>query len=385
MIMASPETDPAMLAKVSVWDFVTGFFGKSADFAWGCQSLAGDAKDYRGDFLRPTIGGFDDHAVQYISIAAMKPGSKSRNLKNFNGLHMVTLDDVGVISDTTDALMSGDHVRMFAPPPTAIVETSRANYQVSFRIEPPEMDEERATLFLEAVKQTPFGPGVQPMSAVHYVRLPAGENIKKAKKGFKTKLKSWDPTAVYTLDEMAGYFGLPSDWDTPKPKATKLGPRETVPNETVIAVMELIPNDHSTFPKYDDWIRAGQIFKGSAEEPDDMDLQEAWVDWSSQMIQAKADPAVKWETFTPDLTHAGSLRNLVATHASHPKEGDPDFKAKKKRAEAADKLNLQPKPTAAFTVVPTGTLPPPTKAAVKQALDGVLDKITAARTDPTEY
>lgn len=382
----TPETDPLKLAQVTAWTFICGMFGsREANRAWVAQS-----SDFNGGFATGTVSNFLDTTTHYVALSTMKPGSTARSLKNFLGLHMIVLDDVGVISDTTVALLDRDIVEAFAPPPTASIETSRANHQVFFKLTDPETDPERATLFLEALKRTQFGPGVQPMSVVHYVRLPSGENTKPDRKGFKTKLKLWNPTVSYTLDELAAHFGLPSDWEAPAPRASVLGPRETLPNETVIGAMRVIPNTSKTFPDYEDWIRAGNIFKGSAESPDDPELMDAWVDWSNQMAQTKADPVVKWETFSPDLTHAGSLRHLVAIHAAHPKEGDPDFKERKRRALEADKLNLNPIPPpgtpGGFTVVDDGTLPGDTpEAKAKREIEDIFAEIAKSQVVPPQH
>jgi hypothetical protein len=133
--------------------------------------------------------------------------------------------------------------------------------------------------------------------------------------------------------------------------------RETLPNDTIIKIMRIVPND---LWGYDAWISTGMTLKGAAEDPDDQALLNTWVSWSNKWTGPRArgkyqDPTDKWATFEPDHTHAGTLRNWLAQVACHPKPGDPDFTRKEAIANGIDALDLNPqsslKPDEQFTVV----------------------------------
>lgn len=94
-------------------------------------------------------------------------------------------------------------------PPTALIETSPANFQAWYFLSQPELDKYRFDALIRAfIDQKLLGsdPGMSGITRVG--RLPFGMNGKKKHKGFKTVVREWHADRRFTTDDLVEKFGL---------------------------------------------------------------------------------------------------------------------------------------------------------------------------------
>lgn len=94
--------------------------------------------------------------------------------------------------------------------PSAIVETSRANFQAWYFFRPPLKDPQRLGDFIRAFFRAHAPSAKDPgMAGVNRVgRLPGFLNTKSSAKDWRVRTRHLDPGKRYTLDELSDAFGL---------------------------------------------------------------------------------------------------------------------------------------------------------------------------------
>jgi AAA domain-containing protein len=387
------------LSSVTDEDFLKEIFGADYPDAWvaNYDSWTGGRAPACLSILRMDVS-------RYYSVGSILPGRHSRKADNLKAVHVLVLDDVGNVQqglapDTKVIGMSGARldwsvVRTLTIRPSFAVETSRGNFQVGYILSTPETDIVRWRKFQKALQDAKLWPASpHGETAVHYFRLPSGLSHKAEKGFFQTRLVNWNPENRYSLDELAFHFGL-FDWDedpampsqpTAKPQSARAkAKRETLPTKTLIDVMTALPNDYPILDiGHDTWVALGQNFKGSAEDPNDPELVDAWVAWSSTTnapcLGKAKDPEETWNGFPAEWTSAGTLRNQISQICAHPKPGDPNFDFREKVAKALDEVDWFP---IAFTAVDAGTLP---TASLNADLTDIFDRLRAARAVDPHY
>lgn len=134
--------------------------------------------------------------ANYVSMASLKTGARSRSADNFSGLLAVVLDDVG-----TKAPKEVVHTLK----PSWVFETSPKNYQVGYLLDQPCRERKTAERLCRGLAEKGYRDkgGVAP---VQYYRVPVGINLKKDH--FATVVKLWKPERRYTLEEVAAAFDV---------------------------------------------------------------------------------------------------------------------------------------------------------------------------------
>lgn len=145
----------------------------------------------------------------YVAISSFGHNAKGeyrRRKDQFGGLHAIMIDDIGT------------KVHMDAIPrdliPTLVVETSPGNYQASFFLQEPHLEQEECEDSIRQIIQKVTGGGVDPGMAgvTRVMRLPEGVNAK-PKYTVDGKLWScqthlWRPDVRTTWTELRRAFGL---------------------------------------------------------------------------------------------------------------------------------------------------------------------------------
>ncbi|WP_338501547.1 DNA-primase RepB domain-containing protein [Sphingomonas kaistensis] len=146
----------------------------------------------------------DVSANTYFNCASFRSNNDARwsaTESQAEAYHCLVLDDVGTKA-SFDALPNIE--------PTYVLETSASNYQVGYRLRTPCSDFEA----VKAAQKRIFGSGAGDKGAggiVRWARLPNGTNGKEKHRmadgaPFGCKLRTWNPDAAYSLDELLEAF-----------------------------------------------------------------------------------------------------------------------------------------------------------------------------------
>lgn len=133
----------------------------------------------------------------------------SRARKNLRRAHVLVLDDIG--SKTS------------APPvlPSYVVETSKDNFQWGYLLEPTE-ELARYEALLVAIHGLGWGDGGAGGS-YRLMRVPGSANQKEGRDNFRSHVIAWDMSRIWTLEGLAGAFGLDLN-GLPTPEKKKSAP-----------------------------------------------------------------------------------------------------------------------------------------------------------------
>jgi hypothetical protein len=154
---------------------------------------------------------FKNNTNQFFTISTFEDeeGRARRKRNLFLKTHVIVLDDVNdkIHIDTAKRL----------PKPTYILETSPGNEQWGYVLKTPCEDRSRVENLLDGLvanglTQTGKDPGMK--GVTRYVRLPESWNTKKNKNNgepFKCNLKSFSMFRKFTLEQLAGPFGVNLD------------------------------------------------------------------------------------------------------------------------------------------------------------------------------
>jgi hypothetical protein len=286
-------------------------FGPHIDQCWVAQSDSWDGCFYS----REVVAAFSPDRRHHFSCALMKPGAKARDKASFDGAILFVLDDVGTVAppgalSITGSSVAMDAVETFAPESGWVVETSKGNHQVGWRIEV-EHDIDRWEHFLRSMGQHPvFGLGIH--DAVHYFRSETGSG-KKEKGAFRTRLVKPFTGMVWKLDDLAAAFGIDMSPETVAASArasssnSRTAGTSTCSIETMQAILDAIVNDLSR----QDWTGVCHAIQNTLGE----DGRDLWVEWSETYKGAHGETAKPgeaervWDTLPPE--HENDLYSLI--------------------------------------------------------------------------
>jgi hypothetical protein len=287
-------------------NLVERLFGPLIDQAWIAES-----GDWTGGFYTlDRWEHFKRDSGHYFSCCTMKPGSTARENKSFDAAVVFVLDDVSPVTavDGTTRL-SKDVVDMFAPTPNYAVETSHQNYQVGYRIEPPERDFERWNRFIKAVKRHPLWSAARYQhTPVHYYRDGSGKNPKNR---FKTRIVKDYDGGSYTLDELIAAFGI--DMMSPAAASQPHPGQERATLEAVEEILDMLdPNKDPPFHGRNDWTRAAHAVNGAVGD-EGRDAFIAWCGRYTGKVKASPGDAAEdmWDSLKDSKASASTLRILV--------------------------------------------------------------------------
>jgi hypothetical protein len=140
-------------------------------------------------------------------------GRAKRRKALFRATHAIVVDDVGTKVDPAATAK--------LPPPSWKLETSPGNWQWGYILATPETDAGRVNALLDGMVARGLcadgrDPGMK--GVTRYVRLPVGRNTKAkyGPGGFACVLTEWRPERRFTMDELAGPWGI----DLPAPGTT---------------------------------------------------------------------------------------------------------------------------------------------------------------------
>ena len=157
----------------------------------------------------PLPGFIRDRNNNFVAVSSFKRGSDGkyhRRKQNFSAMHVVMVDDVGT---------KIDHNKL-ALPPSALVETSPANFQAWYFLSQPERDRQKAEALIKGMIASGLtSDGADPgMNGVtRYGRLPVGVNgkakyVEKLGGPFIQRVATWSPELRYSIDEIANAYGV---------------------------------------------------------------------------------------------------------------------------------------------------------------------------------
>lgn len=183
------------------------------EYLWVC-AYRNDPHDddigkWKGREYRHGAAWFDDLTDshnQYFSVSILRGGDEAgrgaRRKPFFSRLMALVADDF--------------HVEDVRGTPTWVVQTSPASSQVGFAIDPADPDAANVNLIdalMDAMSTRGLIKGdTSGNNLVRYVRLPNGLNTKKRPSGdYRTQLRVWNPSAVYSLQDAAAAIGIDVD------------------------------------------------------------------------------------------------------------------------------------------------------------------------------
>lgn len=157
----------------------------------------------------------------YVAISSFRPdaeGKVRRRKDQFARLHTVMVDDI-------NSKISAARIRL---PLSAQIETSPANWQGFYFIQPSDGSDTRATAerLIEQMIETGLAAAVDPGMAgvTRYGRLPVGLNAKakyveQLGRPFRCRLSTWNPERRYTVEQIADVYRL--DLTPPPPRQVR--------------------------------------------------------------------------------------------------------------------------------------------------------------------
>jgi hypothetical protein len=150
---------------------------------------------------------FDPEENAYVAVASFHrsvDGSFRRRKAYYAAAHALMLDDVGKPKNPTLKFIT-DHLK-----PSAIVETSKNNFQCWYFFDEPINDVRRFDGLINSCIEYLFmkiDPGMSSVTRVG--RLPGFTNGKASAKNWKTRLVDLDAKRRYSIDEILSAFKMP--------------------------------------------------------------------------------------------------------------------------------------------------------------------------------
>jgi len=175
-----------------------------------CQFRGDPGDDIKGKWRARVVNDLstvDEQANVYFCVSAMKKNARGefrRRKENFSAGLLLMIDDLGdgpaakFPMSTIDAL-----------PPTALIETSKDNFQAVYFFDEPIVElrlfQRLITAFIER-KFLGADPGMAGVNRVF--RPPIGVNGKPKHDGWRVRLAEWAPNHRYSPETIAEAFGL---------------------------------------------------------------------------------------------------------------------------------------------------------------------------------
>jgi len=149
----------------------------------------------------------DDKANIYVCVSAMKQNARGeyrRRKENFAGGLLLMIDDLGDGAAAKFPLST-----IAAAPPTALIETSKDNFQAVYIFDKPELSLVRFEALIRAFIAKEFLGQDTGMAGVNRVfRPPIGVNGKPKHGGWAVRCEEWAPERRYSVEKLATAFGL---------------------------------------------------------------------------------------------------------------------------------------------------------------------------------
>lgn len=157
----------------------------------------------------------------YVAVSSFRPdaeGKVRRRKDQFARLHAVMIDDI-------NSKISAARIRL---PLSAQIETSPANWQGFYFVEPSGGSDTRSTAerLIEEMIKSGLAAAVDPGMAgvTRYARLPVGINgkakyVAQLGRAFRCRLSTWNPERRYTVEAIAKAYQL--DTRLPPPRQVK--------------------------------------------------------------------------------------------------------------------------------------------------------------------
>jgi len=239
-----------------VQKFLQAVFPDYAEHAIFAHSTAGSG----GMYHFRTVESLDSSRDCYWSIAAF-PDDKSAKRTNSRalGVRALVIDDVGTKVKSLTVLAE-------LGAPTAVIETSRGNFQFVYRLSA-EIPVDAWSGFFAGVERL-VGTPLEGKDAVHLFRLPMGVNTKPGRGGFKPVLTKLEPHMALNVGNI-------------KSVQHASGPSTAGPEPRIKGIrkfMALIPNDLSV--DRETWVRRAHQIKALA--VDEAEGERAFDDWSKK-------------------------------------------------------------------------------------------------------
>lgn len=175
-----------------------------------CQFRGDPNDDTKGKWrARPLTSAaiLDEQANIYFTVSAMKQndrGEYRRRKANYSGGLLLMIDDLGDGPGAKHPLSIIDALE-----PTALIETSPANYQAVYMFDRLVEDEETFSALIRSFIARQFLNNDPGMAGVNRVfRPPAGINGKAKYAGWEVTMAKWNPAARYSVERIAEAFGL---------------------------------------------------------------------------------------------------------------------------------------------------------------------------------
>lgn len=204
------------MARVTNFDFLAcAFFQVTADEQFWVTGFAGDPLEvphcqWAGRGGPPGI----PRCVRpghnnYVAVSSFMRGSDGRYHRrkaNFSRMFAVMVDDIGTKIPERNIKLE----------PSALVETSPANFQAWYFLNPPETDAQKAErlingMIANGLTSDSSDPGMR--GVTRYGRLPEGTNgkakyVEKIGSPFVQRVKQWEPSKRYSIEIVADAYGV---------------------------------------------------------------------------------------------------------------------------------------------------------------------------------
>jgi len=133
----------------------------------------------------------------------------NRQKKNFSALHAIMLDDIGTKVDTKRLRIE----------PSALIETSKDNYQAIYILSEPEKNIKKADRLMKAIIAAGLCDPGAGGPASRLARLPCAINGKYTP-AFVCKVRHWNPEARYGVEQLISGLELEDFWEQTKSKSS---------------------------------------------------------------------------------------------------------------------------------------------------------------------
>jgi hypothetical protein len=175
-----------------------------------CQFRGSPTDDIKGKwraYVLNRLDQIDEKANVYLCVSAMRKNARGefrRRKENFAGGLLLMIDDLGEGAAAKFPMSTLDPL-----PPTALVETSPANYQAIYMFKELVSDEGLFSRLIRAFIDKEFLGNDPGMAGVNRVfRPPVGINGKPKHGNWPVRLAAWNPEARYSPQDLVEAFDL---------------------------------------------------------------------------------------------------------------------------------------------------------------------------------